>query len=87
MLLRVAIREWVFAGEWTAGSRKTMGTSLERFSQWAEQEEQITDLEDLTPVHLRHYVAWLKTAPTAKTGRPRADATVFAHARFVTSFI
>jgi integrase/recombinase XerD len=87
MLLKVAAREYVFAGEYTDASRATLGIALAQFSAWAEREEQTTDLDDVTPVHIRHYIAWLKSSPTPRTGRPRADTTVFAHARYVKSFI
>src|SRR5258708_18220649 len=85
--LTVAANEYVFAGDYTEASRATLQEAMARFRVWCEREEKLSTLEELTSGHVRRYIRWLQSSPTSRTGQPRADSTVFAHARYVKSFI
>ncbi|HUY76988.1 MAG TPA: tyrosine-type recombinase/integrase [Ktedonobacterales bacterium] len=85
MRLTDAIIEFRYAKDWTTQSRKWYASRLAQFTDWC-ADQQITDLEQVTPPLVRRYIAYLQNRP-ARRHEKLGSHTVHGHVRVIRALL
>ncbi|HEX9037669.1 MAG TPA: tyrosine-type recombinase/integrase [Ktedonobacterales bacterium] len=87
MRLTTALEDYRYATlDLSPRTRQWYEEKLRTFQAWAEASGTL-DIEDVTPAHVRRYLAYLRENPSPRTGQPRSSYTVRGHAQVIKGFL
>src|SRR5581483_8104850 len=85
MLLSDAVIELRYAKDWSKESARWYAGRLKLFTDWAAMQG-ATTLEDVTPILVRRYLAYLQERPSA-SGKRLDSHTVHGHVRIIRTLL
>lgn len=87
MKLTTALDDYRYATlDLSPRTRQWYDEKLRTFQTWA-AETGTSELEDVTPAHVRRYLAYLRENPSQQTGKLRSTYTLHGHAQVVKGFL
>lgn len=87
MRLSVALDEYGFAClDLSPKTQRWYTDKLTVFRAWAE-EQGTTELEEITPATVRHFLAYLRTTPSARTGKLLSTYTTHGYVQVIKGFL